>query len=57
MFAKNNLSQMKKLVYILVLVFAFSSLVSCAAKKKGCGLTADATQVPSQEVVVAEVSK
>jgi len=46
---------MKKLVYIFVIVFALASLSSCSAKKKGCGLTADATELPTQEIVVAEI--
>lgn len=46
---------MKKLVYLLVIVFAFATLASCSAKKKGCGLTADAASIPTQEIVVAEV--
>ena len=46
---------MKKIVYLFVIAFAFASLVSCSAKKKGCGLTADATNVPTQEIVVSEV--
>ena len=48
---------MKKLVYILVIVFAFATLSSCSAKKKGCGLTAEATELPSQEIVVSEVEE
>jgi len=43
---------MKKTVYILVLLFAFASLSACGSKKKGCGLTADANTLPSQEVSV-----
>lgn len=46
---------MKKFVYFFVIAFAFASLVSCSAKKKGCGLTADVSELPSQEIVVAEV--
>ncbi len=48
---------MKKLVYILVIVFAFATLSSCSAKKKGCGLTADTIELPSQEIVVVEVAE
>ena len=47
---------MKKLVYIFVLVFAFATLASCSAKKKGCGLTADASELPTQEIVVSELA-
>ena len=46
---------MKKLVYLFVIAFVFTSLVSCSAKKKGCGLTADASELPSQEILVSEV--
>lgn len=46
---------MKKFVYIFVIVFALATLSSCSAKKKGCGLTADATELPSQEIIVSEV--
>lgn len=48
---------MKKIVYLFVIAFAFASLVSCSAKKKGCGLTADISTVPSQEIVVSEVAE
>lgn len=48
---------MKKIVYLFVIAFAFASLVSCSAKKKGCGLTADASTVSSQEIVVSEVAE
>lgn len=48
---------MKKIVYLFVIAFAFASLVSCSAKKKGCGLTADAFNVPTQEIVVSEVAE
>ena len=46
---------MKKIVYLFVIVFVFASLVSCSAKKKGCGLTADISTVPSQEILVSEL--
>lgn len=48
---------MKKLVYLFVIVFAFATLTSCSAKKKGCGLTADTAALPSQEIIVAEVAE
>lgn len=53
----NLIEKMKKLGYIFVIVFAFATLVSCSAKKRGCGLTADATEIPSQEIVVSEVEE
>lgn len=43
---------MKKIIFLLLIAFVFSSLTSCAGKKKGCGLTADTTQVSTQGVVV-----
>ena len=48
---------MKKLVYILIVLFAFASLTSCGSKKKGCGLTGDTSDLPSQEVVVTEITE
>jgi len=48
---------MKKLVYIFVVLFVFATLASCSAKKKGCGLTADATELPTQEIVVSELAE
>ena len=44
---------MKKLIYLFVFAFIVATLSSCAGKKKGCGLTADA-QVNNQEIVQAE---
>jgi hypothetical protein len=48
---------MKKIVYLLVFVFVMMSLTSCGSKKKGCGLTANANTLPSQEIVVADVAQ
>jgi hypothetical protein len=48
---------MKKLIYLVVILFVFASLTSCASKKKGCGLTADNNTVPSQEIVVADINQ
>jgi hypothetical protein len=46
---------MKRFFYFLVLVLFVGSLNSCASKRKGCGLTADNTQIDLQsEVAVAE---
>ena len=48
---------MKKSIYLLIVLFAFASLTSCGSKKKGCGLTADVQIIPTQEVVVTEVTE
>ena len=47
---------MKKFIYLFVILFALASLTSCGSKKKGCGLTADTTAVPTQEILIAEVN-
>ena len=57
MFVPNKTISMKKIVYLVVIVFAFATLVSCGSKKKGCGLTADTASVPSQEILVSEVAE
>ncbi len=46
---------MKKLVYLIVILFAVASLSSCGSKKKGCGLTSQANT--AQTVVVAQISE
>ncbi len=48
---------MKKFVYLLIFAFLLTSLTSCGSKKKGCGLTADANTIPSQEVLVVDVAQ
>jgi len=48
---------MKKFIYLFIVLFAFASLTSCGSKKKGCGLTADATTIPTQEIILAEVTE
>ncbi len=48
---------MKKLAFIFILVFTLASLTSCGSKKGGCGLTADASHLPSQEILTAEVAE
>lgn len=48
---------MKKIVYLLLFAFVLASVTSCGSKKKGCGLTADANTVPTQEVLVVDVAQ
>ncbi len=45
---------MKKLAYLIIIVFALASLTSCGSKKKACGMTSDVSQVVNQEVAIAE---
>ena len=45
---------MKKLSYLFIIAFVFATLTSCGSKKKGCGLTSDVAELPTQEVVVTE---
>lgn len=48
---------MRKLILFVALIVLAGSLNSCASKSKGCGLTADNQNVPTQqEVVVADAS-
>ena len=46
---------MKKLVYLIVILFVFASLSSCGSKKKGCGLTSNVSA--TQEVIVVDSVK
>ncbi len=46
----------KSILYLLLVAFAVTTLASCGAKKKGCGLTSDNIKVPQQEIVVADNS-
>ncbi len=45
---------MKKLIYLIVILFAFALLSSCGSKKKGCGLTSD-VNTTQETIIVNEV--
>jgi hypothetical protein len=49
---------MKKVIILIAIVVLSNGFNSCASKSKGCGLTADNENIPTQqEIVVAQASE